>query len=145
VWLRVCSGKRTLRLAPCLISREDLRSTIHVYQRIADDPTASTRALHHAESVELTALLESLDTRGHVVGCAPSTRRRGRDPGRRYAVADVYTKAPWIDRAEAERMLDAYLGVLGLRQCRYKWKRPSLISMPITLPVHPAAGGGDER
>lgn len=25
VWLRVCSGKRTLRLAPCLISREDLR------------------------------------------------------------------------------------------------------------------------
>lgn len=138
VWLRVCSGKRTLRLAPCLMSREDLRSTLHIYERIANDPDAATREFHRQESLVLAALLQQLDSDGYVVGSAPRTTRRGRDPGRAFALADVYTKAAWVDRAEAERMLDHYLGVIGLRGCRYKWKRPAFVSTPVTIPMDDA-------
>ena len=138
VWLRVCSGKRTLRLAPCLVSREDLRSTIHLYTRIAEDPTAQTREIHRTAAAEMEALLRTIDVNGFAVSCAPKTTRRGRDPGRDFAIADVYTKVPWIDRAEAERMLDHYLSTLGLRGCRYKWKLPGLVAMPITIPMDDA-------
>lgn len=132
VWLRVCSGKLTLRLAPCLVSREHLRSDIALYKTIADDPEAETREYHRVEGAKLEAILAEVDARGVVIGGEPTTVRRARHPGRDFSLADVYSREPWIDRAEAERMLDVYLGVLGLRGCVYKWKRPSLVVWPVT-------------
>src|SRR5580698_3301107 len=35
VWLRVASGRRTLRLAPCLVSRMNLLSDIEIAEKIA--------------------------------------------------------------------------------------------------------------
>lgn len=35
-------------------------------------------------------------------------------------------------------MLDHYLSSLGLRSCRYKWKLPGLVAMPITIPMDDA-------
>jgi len=135
VWLRVCSGKRTLRLAPCLISREDLRSTLALYRSIADDPSEPTRDFHRSESLVFEALLGEVDANGFAVDSQPTTVRRGRHPGRNFSLANVYTKQAWINQASAEAMLDHYLARLGLRGCRYKWKRPNIVVVPITIPV----------
>lgn len=134
VWLRVHSGRRLLKLAPCLVSREHLRSDIAIADKIANDPSAETREFHAQEAAELRALLEKLDASGHVVDHAPpQSFRRGEDPGRDFALANVYTNCAWIDRAEAERMLTSYLAALGMRDCVYKWKGSRFFAWPTTL------------
>ena len=133
VWLRVHSGRRLLKLAPCLVSREHLRSDIALAEKIAKDPSVETREFHEKESEELRVLLRKLDATGHVIDHEPKTERRSRDPGRAFGLANVYTRSAWIDRAEAERMLDHYLAALGMRGCVYKWKGSRFIAWPTTL------------
>lgn len=133
VWLRLHLGRRSLKLGPCLVSREHLRSDIAIAEKIAQKPSASTRELHEKQGEELRALLEKLDASGYVVDHEPKTARRGADPGHDFALANVYTHAAWIDRAEAERMLTSYLAALGVRDAVYKWKGSSFTAWPTTL------------
>jgi|SRR5271170_5128329 len=133
VWLRLHSGRRPLKLAPCLVSREHLRSDIALADKIAKDPEAQTREEHAKEAAELRALLEKLDGAGYVVDHDPKTTRRGGEPGRDFALANVYTKSSWIDRAEAERMIEYYLAALGMRDCKCKWKGSRFMVWPTTL------------
>lgn len=140
VWLRTHSGRYPLRLAPCLVSREHLRSDIAVAESIAGDPKATTRDYHRKEADDLAALLVKLDACGHVIDHEPKLTRRGRgDPGRGFGLANVYTSRPWINHAEAERMLDAYLAALGIRDCVYKWKGSRFFAWPTTMSVDAVA------
>jgi len=133
VWLRVHSGRRSLRLAPCLVSREHLRSDIAMAEKIAADDDAQSQSAHVESARELRAVLEKLDACGYVVDHEPKTARRGGDPGRDFALANVYTKSPWINHAEAERMLGSYLAVLGMQNCVYKWKGSRFFAWPTTI------------
>jgi hypothetical protein len=151
VWLRTHSGRHPLRLAPCLVSREHLRSDIAMAEKIASDPKASTQDYHRQEADDLRALLEKLDARGYVMDHEPKITRRGKrgrsDPGRDFGLANVYTSRPWINHAEAERMLDSYLAAIGIRDCVYKWKAPSFFAWPTTLDCEAITAGphGAER
>lgn len=139
VWLRVHSGRQLLKLAPCLVSREHLRSDIALAEKIAHDPrpacaaSAETREFHEKEAAELRALMEKVDASGYAMDHSPKRARRSRDPGRDFALANVYTRRAWMDRAEAERMLDHYLKALGMRGCVYKWKGSRFIAWPTTI------------
>jgi hypothetical protein len=132
VWLRFHVRRRTVYMAPCLVSREHLKSDIAIYTSIANDPKAPTRLFHREAVKELEALLRQLDDQPVVVlQHQPGTKPRPDRDG--YGLAEVYTRQPWIDKAEAQRMLDVYLGAMGIRDCHYKWKRPALVAMPITV------------
>lgn len=133
VWLRVHSGRRLLKLAPCLVSREHLRSEIALTEKVVNDASVETREIHEKEVAELRALMERLDALGYAMDHSPKITRRSRDPGRDFALANVYTRRAWIDRAEAERMLDHYLAALGMHECVYKWKGSRFIAWPTTL------------
>jgi len=134
VWLRTHSGRHSLRLAPCLVSREHLRSDIAMAEKIAQDDDAQSQAAHIESAGELRAILEKLDADGYVVDHEPKITRRGRgNPGRDFGLANVYTKSPWINHAEAERMIDAYLAALGIRNCVYKWKGSRFFAWPTTI------------
>jgi hypothetical protein len=133
VWLRVHSGRRCLKLGPCLVSREHLRSDIAIAEKIGKDPDAGTRELHAKEAIELRALLENLDAKGFVVDQEPRSLRRGSEPGRDYALANVYTRSAWINRDEAERMIGSYLAELGMHNCNFKWKSSRFLAWPTTL------------
>ena len=139
VWLRFHARRRPVYLAPCLVSREHLRSDIAIYTNIANDSKAPTREFHREVAKKLESILRQLDHQPVVLHVQPSvmpTECLGtvsylREPG--YGMSDVYTSKSWIDRAEAERMMDAYLAAIGVRHCSYKWKRPSVVSTPITV------------
>lgn len=144
VWLRLHSGRRPLKLAPCLVSREHLRSDIAIAEKIARDPNAQTQKEHAQEAKKLHTLLEKLDAVGYVVDQEPRGSRGGRgDPGRGYALANVYTRSAWMDRGEAERMLDAYLAAIGVRGSVYKWKGSSFTAWPTTLDADSIRGDAD--
>jgi hypothetical protein len=133
-WLRTHSGRHPLRLAPCLVSREHLRSDIALAEKIASDPKATTQDFHRQETAELRVLLEKLDARGFVVDHEPKITCRGRgDPGRDFALANVYTSRAWINYDEAERMLDAYLAALEICNVVYKWKGSRFVAWPTTI------------
>lgn len=134
VWLRVSSGRRTLRLAPCLVSRKHLCSDIHLTKKSVHE-TNEFGEHARAALIELNDMLTQIDAHGFAVDQKPKTTRRGRDPGREFAVANLYTRADWINKAEAERMIAFYLATLGLRNCVYKWKTPSFIAWPTTIAV----------
>ncbi len=148
VWLRTHSGRHPLRLAPCLVSREHLRSDIAMAETIAGDPKATTQDYHRKEADDLRALLAKLDANGHVIDHEPKITRRGRgDPGRDFGLANVYTSRPWINHAEAERMLGTYLAALGIYNVVYKWKGSRFFAWPTTLNCEAITAGphGAER
>lgn len=43
----------------------------------------------------------------------------------------VYTIKEYIDRAEADQMLMAFMAKLGYANIRLKWKRPKLVLTPV--------------
>lgn len=133
VWLRLHFGRHSLKLAPCLVSREHLRFDIAIAEKIANDPRAGTRQEHKKEAEDLRTLLEKVDALGHVVDHAPKSVWRGKNPGHDFAFANVFTRNSWIDRAEAECMLDSYLSALGVRNAAYKWKGSRFMVWPTTL------------
>jgi hypothetical protein len=67
---------------------------------------------------------------------------KGEDPGKPFSLANVYTARSWIDRAEAERMLDVYLGALAIKNTVYKWKRPDFVCWPTTITASAVEGVG---
>lgn len=127
VWLRVHSGRRPLKLAPCLVSYEHLLGD-HEMNR-----TMKSKDLFKEMVEEGEKTLRLLETQPIVVRPAFDAVRKGEHPGRDYVFADIHTRQPWIDRAEAERMMDAYLAILGVKACVYQWKHPRLIVMPTTF------------
>ena len=127
LWLRLYSGRRALKLAPCLVSYEHLLGD-HEMNR-----TMKSKDLFKDMVEEGEETLKLLETQDIVLRPGFEAIRKGEDPGRDYVFANIFTRRNWIDRAEAERMLDAYLAILGIRGSVYQWKRPTLIVMPTTI------------
>jgi hypothetical protein len=140
VWLRTHSGRHPLKLAPCLVSREHLRSDLAMTEKIVGDDTAQSQGAHIESAEELRAVLRQLDERGYVIDREPKIMRRSGHPGREFGLANVYTSRAWINRAEAERMIDVYLAALGIRNASYKWKGSRFFAWPTTLNADGIAG-----
>ncbi len=71
-----------------------------------------------------------MDAEGIVVEDDPVTIA---NPGEGYVLSNVYTKIDWIDRAEAERMLDVYLAKVGFTSVHYRWEKPEHLIIPVTV------------
>jgi hypothetical protein len=131
LWLRLHVARRPVRLAPTLSSRSELRSQLALSKSCLKGCDSSLRATFEAEVAMYEASLTAVDRDGVVVDQHP-----GRYPYRReFRLSDIYTAVDWIDLAEAERMLDAYLATIGIRHATYKWPQAGrgLLVLPTTL------------
>lgn len=134
VWLRLHSRRRPLRLAPCLIGRENLRGDIAIQRQIVADPKyAHIADDSQVELARLERTLAQVDAFGIVIDAEARSLIPGEDPGRAFVFADIYTARPWINRAEAASMLDVYLAIIGVNNAVYKWKRPEFFVWPTTI------------
>jgi hypothetical protein len=126
VYLRFTTkpGRRIVRLGPTLMARADLLNSIESAQRMLSAEPHARHASDHAEWIrENEALLERLAREPRFVETGDAAHRHG--------IPNVYTRAMWIDRAEAEAMLRVVLRDYGITACRFDWRRPTFIANPV--------------
>lgn len=112
VWLRFRGrpGRKVYTYGPTLISKPELHGALR-FQRDLDPPDLK-------EIAKLERAAARIETRDLLI--VP-------DPGR---CPDIYTAADYIDRREAERMLQFLMTSLGFGRTRFVWARPRLIIDP---------------
>lgn len=108
-------GRTVRAYGPTLCSRTDLERDIMV-----SDSQAVLQGGEYLAVLKQT--LRRLDEGERFVSPDVS----GADEG----VPAIYTAAEWIDRAEAERMLEFLMATLGYKDVRFQWSRPKFVFSP---------------
>lgn len=120
VWIRFTSrpGRRTYQYGPTLLSRPELR---HDLRAVREDATIG-------ESTPVSIpLLEGID---RILDASPiHVDLAGSGQG----FPNVYSSAEWIDRREAERMLQALMTVLGFGRVKFVWMKTTFRLHPTTF------------
>lgn len=146
VWVRWRRGKPSAgpgHVGPCLQSANELRAEIRMHEDIRNRPDdadlrikglswssstfAERQGWYRTDDAVAEQVLGELETQPYADDGDkwPSAKSKP-------SLANIYTKANGIDRAEAERMLAYYLEKhYGLRNVRFVWKRPAYCVTPM--------------
>ena len=120
VWLRwKGSDRKVYRAAPCLISANDVRGTLEASQQMLIlEPTSKYREYYEEDIKKAQEMLAYLEEHPYHVKVD--------------GFPDVTTRAPLIDRAEAECMLRHLLEVrYGVTNPKFVWEKPDRTFGPI--------------
>ena len=114
-------GRKKYRFAPTLVSKPVLEDDL----RSAQAQQAGDATARHAEDVEIAERVLAIFANGgeHFVDVELS----GTD------TPTIYTARTYIDRQEAEAMLDEFMRTLGYPDVTYKWLKPKLRLIPVQL------------
>lgn len=131
MYLRFKMRRKTVKLAPCLISREHLVSDIKMHERFANESNKFV-AEYQKDVANMQEMLRQVDSNGYAIDAKPDSVFK---PNKDFVLANVYTKANWIDKKESERMITWYLGEFGLTNLnfRFDWIKEKFIVRGVTL------------
>lgn len=116
-------GRKRYRFGPCLCSRANAESDLEFSRRMQEKHPEDdySKEIGYAQTA-----LEVLKTQERFVSREWNMFER--------RIPQIYTRADTINRAEAERMLDAYLVELGVTgPKKFKWKRPRFVAIPVSV------------
>jgi hypothetical protein len=121
VWLQFTAkpARKKYKLAPTLISRPALERDLEIdvaCQKENPDLDYSAGIQRHRK------ILEYLTNGGDIYIDIESIEKD---------MPNIYTTREYIDRTEAERMLNVFLRSLGYNSVQYKWIRPMIIITPV--------------
>lgn len=121
IWLRFHAQRKSMRTAPTLRSATDLKSSIELDAEFANDypEYREETFLYIARCENILSFLKI-----QPFYCDDENESQ----------PDIFTAKDFIDRDEAEAMIDYYLSLLGIRSAVQKWKNPGgLISRPVSV------------
>jgi hypothetical protein len=122
VWIRFKArpGRRIYKYGPTLISRPELHLDLRRARERAAEEASEEAAADLADNERIDALLKTVPIYVHTGYPEP-------------LYPNIYTTADWIDRREAEKILQALMTELGFGRVKFVWRKTRFVIHPVSV------------